>query len=510
MEKKLYLDSVMDNLLPAARPFLLTVYENKEDADVAWEVMVSSRIYGLAFGCFVSIFMSRRHGRKFPVVLGSVLDLVGILLTLVTVHIRLGMVAATIGRFINGCGQGIVQTAGSVMLAELPPTQKRGIALATLTVWACLGELAGMVISLEEFLGKPTTWHIAMGVPLIPLIPALYILARAPESPRYLFLENREDEARKALLFYQKGDNIDENGNRKKSEKTANTEGDKSTLAFAKERFKNGQFIRPLLLALFVQSFVHLDDWLWISYSTHIFGKFGMTMGTAQRASLFMSLPQAVISIALLACFENFTRRSLLLVPTAFSVLIGIFAIIAVNFGRVLGGIPIASTLAILASMDLSAAAISGESAYAIVPELFLPNDKILGTAIVGIAQNVFGGILTAVLLTAVNKAGTTLVLIPFILMNILYVAINYQYLPETSQKTAHEVSENFSKEMPGKELFENLQRTFYNFWKDHRGPPNPSTILFQVLVLIVQVVVVVLTFQAGLHLYWAIVNYLL
>ncbi|RCN42161.1 hypothetical protein ANCCAN_11848 [Ancylostoma caninum] len=402
------------------------------------------------------------------------------------------MVAATIGRFINGCGQGIVQTAGSVMLAELPPTQKRGIALATLTVWACLGELAGMVISLEEFLGKPSTWHIAMGVPLIPLIPALYILARAPESPRYLFLENREDEARKALLFYQKGDAIDENGNRKKSDKT------------------NGQFIRPLLLALFVQSFVHLDDWLWISYSTHIFGKFGMTMGTAQRASLFMSLPQAVISVALLACFESFTRRSLLLVPTGFSVLIGIFAIIAVNFGRVLPGFPIASTLAILASMDLSAAAISGESAYAIVPELFLPNDKILGTAIVGIAQNVFGGILTAVLLTAVNKAGTTLVLIPFILMNILYVAINYQYLPETSQKTAHEVSENFSKEMPGKELFENLQRIFYNFWKDHRGPPSPSAILFQLLVLIIQVVVVVLTFQAGLHLYWAIVNYLI
>lgn len=105
-------------------------------------------------------------------------------------------------------------------------------------------------------------------------------------------------------------------------------------------------------------------------------------------------------------CFESFTRRSLLLVPTFFSVLIGIFAIIAVNFGRgasftfrershfrdrfafsVLAGFPIASTLAILASMDLSAAAISGESAYAIVPELFLTNDKILGTAIVGIAQ---------------------------------------------------------------------------------------------------------------------------
>ena len=45
------------------------------------------------------------------------------------------------------------------------------------------------------------------------------------------------------------------------------------------------------------------------------------------------------------------------------------------------------STLPILASLDLVVAAISGESAYAIVPELFLPDDIILGTAAVGIAQ---------------------------------------------------------------------------------------------------------------------------
>ncbi|KAK6051562.1 hypothetical protein COOONC_10933 [Cooperia oncophora] len=176
----LFLDSVMDNLLPAAWPYLMTVYDTKEEADVAWGIMVSSRIYGLAFGCFASIFLSRRHDHKFPEVY---LDLIGILLTLLTVNVKMGMMAATIGRFVNGCGQGIVQTSGSVMLTELPP-QKRGIALATLTVWACLGELAGMVISLEELLGRPSTWHIAMGVPLLLLISALCILARAPQSPR--------------------------------------------------------------------------------------------------------------------------------------------------------------------------------------------------------------------------------------------------------------------------------------------------------------------------------------
>ncbi|VDL62426.1 unnamed protein product [Nippostrongylus brasiliensis] len=407
----LFLDSVMDNLLPAARPYLLTVYSSKDDADIAWEVMVSSRIYGLAFGCFVSICLSKKHNMKFPVVLGAGLDLIGILLTLLTVYVRMGMVAATIGRFINGCGQGIVQTSGSVMLTELPP-QKRGIALATLTVWACLGELAGMVISLEELLGRPSTWHIAMGMPLLLLVPAFFILLQAPESPRYLLAENRDEEARKALLFYQ----------------------GLSNRSCLKTTFQNGQFMRPLLLALFVQAFVHLDDWLWISYSTHIFGKYGMPVAMAQRASLLMSLPQAVISIGLLLCFENFSRKFLLLAPTIVSVFIGVFAVIAITSL----GLPLGATLAVLASIDLSAAAVSGESAYAIVPELFLPNDKILGTAIVGIAQNIFGGILTAVLLTAVNKAGTTLVLVPFILVNISYVVVNYWYLPETGKKTAH------------------------------------------------------------------------
>ncbi|KAK5982853.1 hypothetical protein GCK32_005118 [Trichostrongylus colubriformis] len=370
----------------------------------------------------------------------------------------MGMMAATIGRFVNGCGQGIVQTSGSVMLTELPP-QKRGIALATLTVWACLGELAGMVISLEEFLGRPTTWHIAMGVPLLLLVPALCILARAPQSPR-------------GEIF----------------------------------SFQNGQFVRPLLLALFVQSFVHLDDWLWISYSTHIFGKYGMPTGMAQRASLLMSLPQAVISIALLMCFESFSRRSLLLIPTIVSVIIGIFAIVAISFGNVSLGLPLGATLAILASMDLTAAAVCGESAYTIVPELFLPNDKILGTAIVGIAQNIFGGILTAVLLTAVNRVGTALVLLPFISINILYVAINYLYLPETGKKTAHEVSQQFSEMMPGKQLYDSVRRFFYRAWNELSTTTSSP---FQAFVLFAQLIGILLTFQAALHLLWALIGYL-
>ncbi|CAJ0574897.1 unnamed protein product, partial [Mesorhabditis spiculigera] len=300
-----------------------------------------------------------------------------------------------------------------------------------------------------------------MAVPLLPLIPALYILYRAPESPRYLFMLNREVEARKALSYYQnssdarqtvdeifeemKLEDVDINANNPKM-KMAREPG--ATQIF--QRLKDGYFARPLLIALFVQSFVHLDDWLWISYSTQIFENVGLTANRAQRASLLMSLPQAIISLALLGCFDNFSRRALLIIPTMASVVFGMLAIFFTTFEKaLLHGIPIAIILPVLAAFDLSAAAISGESAFAIVPELFLHNDKILGTAIVGIAQNVFGGILTNCLLTAVNHLGTGNVLVPFVGMNVVYVVVNYWYLPETAEKTPQEVSIHFSADPP-------------------------------------------------------------
>ena len=61
----------MDNLLPAALPFFLSIYKKKEDAELAWELMVSARIYGLAVGCFLAIIISMKSGRKFPVILGE-------------------------------------------------------------------------------------------------------------------------------------------------------------------------------------------------------------------------------------------------------------------------------------------------------------------------------------------------------------------------------------------------------------------------------------------------------
>ncbi|GMT07266.1 hypothetical protein PENTCL1PPCAC_29440 [Pristionchus entomophagus] len=464
----LYLDGVVDNLLPAAGTFLIKHYGSEEEGSRKWELMVSLRMYGLALGCLLSTFLSRRWGRKPQVLLGMVLNIVGVLLTSIIMLVPGGLAAAHLGRFVNGCGQGIVQTAGTVMLLELPPRRCRGTVLATMTVFACVGELLSMTISLEEILGNEARWPWAMAVPILVLIPSLLLLLRAPESPRYLFMEHRTDLAMASLDYYQSptdakktisdmqaemahSDDVDLNANGGPTTKRRDSREDKEALLghpvqsiTPKSRMREPRFLRPLFVGCVLHSLVHLDDWLWISYSTHIFERHGFGVSAAQKASLVMSLPQSIMSIGLISIFEKFPRKTLLVFPTFVSAIIGAVSIFSLRFSaKDHSSVSLSSCLLpFLASIDLCMAGVAGESAFTIVPELFLYQDRILGTAMCGIAQSLFGGLLLNYLLSAINFFGTDKVLIPFVVGNVFYAFFTVVYVPETSMKSPQEVAE--------------------------------------------------------------------
>lgn len=67
---------------------------------------------------------------------------------------------------------------------------------------------------------------------------------------------------------------------------------------------------------------------MWISYSTQVFENVGLSPNSATRASLFMSLPQAMVSVLLLCYFDDFSRRSLLIVPTIVSIFCALFGVV--------------------------------------------------------------------------------------------------------------------------------------------------------------------------------------
>jgi MFS family permease len=78
-------------------------------ADVIWEWIVSSRIYGVAVGCFLSILLFNGSARKMPLVIALLMDLLGGLMCFLIVYFPSGVYVAIFGRFINGIGSGIAQ-----------------------------------------------------------------------------------------------------------------------------------------------------------------------------------------------------------------------------------------------------------------------------------------------------------------------------------------------------------------------------------------------------------------
>uniref|UniRef100_A0A914CST6 Uncharacterized protein n=1 Tax=Acrobeloides nanus TaxID=290746 RepID=A0A914CST6_9BILA len=295
------------------------------------------------------------------------------------------------------------------------------------------------------------------------------------------------------------------NGNQKNKQQSSCTISKPQAFDTIISRFKTGRFVRPLLISAFVQTFIHLDDWLWISYSTQVFENAGLSSRTAMRASLYMSLPQAFLSVSLLFCFDSFSRRWLLIAPTIGSIICSIMAVFGLmrSDGKLYGIIEMSRMMPIFAAIDLSLAAFASESAYSVVPELFSQKDRILGTAIVGITQNFFGGILSNVILSIVNIYGTQYVLLPFIFLNIIYVIGIYWWLPETNGKSFQVIAQYFKRQLPGSSAIFAIKRWITNLTRIFKPLLSaPSSVNGRKLTSICVVIAQVFLFAFVMHIF--------
>ncbi|CEF70701.1 General substrate transporter family and Major facilitator superfamily domain, general substrate transporter and Major facilitator superfamily domain-containing protein [Strongyloides ratti] len=506
------LDSVADNILPSALPYLKKVLKSKNNSYIYWEQIVSSRIYGLAVGCILTILISNRFSRKWPMFWATVMCLVGALMSAFIKHGYLGLHIAVLGRFLNGIGSGLSQVIGSVMIAEIPSKQHRGTLLATLTVWSCIGELFGMTISLKTFLGTSKLWQYSLSMPALILIPALICIYIAPDSPRYLYEIGDIDGCEKSLKFYQHQLDIPKSlseikneikciekkslydSDEEKSSDSSNLEMNRPNILLSlnlyqvlKLKFYSTAFLKPLLIGTFVQTFVHLNDWMWIYYSTNIFQNVGLSTKAAMNASVYMSIPQAFVSIGLLFFFENFKRKKLLVVPTTASIILSLLA----SFGLFINTGFFCKQkmwfwMPIIASLDLVAAAVASESAYTIVPEIFCQNDRVLGTAFVGIIQNLFGGFISSYILTIINNYGVQYVLLPFCIINVIYITIFQIIVPETCNATFHEIYLKIQKKKFTMPNFNKLTKFIQIFGSKKGNIKFIIIIIFQIFVYII------------------------
>ena len=108
-----------------------------------------------------------------------------------------------LARFLTGAGIGGEYAAINSAIDELIPARVRGrvdlMINGSYWVGAALGSVAALVFLNTDLFAKDIGWRIAFGCGAVLGLSILFVRRNVPESPRWLFIHGREDEAEKIM-----------------------------------------------------------------------------------------------------------------------------------------------------------------------------------------------------------------------------------------------------------------------------------------------------------------------
>ncbi|KAL3492719.1 general substrate transporter [Aspergillus germanicus] len=150
---------------------------------------------GAVFGNIIAAIIMDRWGRKAGLIVGSFVSLPA----LAGMTGSRGFPEFLVFRFLAGLGTWCCGTSASAYIPELAPPAYRGFFSGMngvmIGVGLCLASYIGMGFYFSE--NVVAQWRAPMGIPIFCPLVLLCVIPFLPESPRYLLLKDRPEEARR-------------------------------------------------------------------------------------------------------------------------------------------------------------------------------------------------------------------------------------------------------------------------------------------------------------------------
>lgn len=176
---------------------IIFIQEDLKITEVQEEVLIGCLSILSLFGSLAGGRTSDIIGRKWTMALAAIIFQTGA----ATMTLAPSFKVLIIGRFLAGIGIGFGVMIAPIYIAEISPSVTRGSLTSFPEIFINLGILLGYVSNFA-FSGLPEhiSWRVMLGVGILPSFfigAALFII---PESPRWLVMKNRVEEARTVLL----------------------------------------------------------------------------------------------------------------------------------------------------------------------------------------------------------------------------------------------------------------------------------------------------------------------
>ncbi|XP_071907085.1 probable polyol transporter 4 [Coffea arabica] len=182
---------------------ILFIHQDLNITEVQEEILVGILSIVSIFGSLAGGRVSDAIGRKWAMGLAAVIFQAGAAVMAAAPSFEILM----IGRILAGIGIGFGVMIAPVYIAEISPTVARGSLTSFPEIFINIGILLGYV-SNYAFSGLPAhiNWRIMLVVGIVPSVLIAFALFVIPESPRWLVVQNRVEEARSVLLKTNEND----------------------------------------------------------------------------------------------------------------------------------------------------------------------------------------------------------------------------------------------------------------------------------------------------------------
>jgi sugar porter (SP) family MFS transporter len=392
-------------------------------------VVMAMALWGTVFGAIFGGIPTRKIGRK------NTLIWIGIFYSVSAIGSALAndpFVFAAF-RFIGGVGVGVSGIAAPAYISEIAPAKDRGRLVGLYQFNLVTGILIAFLSNYLLSGISENDWRYMMGVEALPAFLYTILVLSIPKSPRWLYLNNKQDEAEQILRDAYSKEDADELIGEIINDKESNV---KSESIFQKKY----SFILTLafLVAAFNQ-FSGINAFLY--YAPRIFEEGGLGQSAALLNSIGIGLTNVIFTFIGINLIDKLGRKALMYIGSIGYIIS--LTLISLSFILDWGGI----ALPIFLFLFIASHAIGqGAIIWVYISEIFPNHIRSYGQSF-GISTHwVLAAIIPSLVPFLFGWIGPGIVFAFFAFMMVLQLLFTHFIMPETKGVSLEELSKKLIK----------------------------------------------------------------
>jgi MFS transporter, SP family, arabinose:H+ symporter len=398
----------------------------QSSAIVHSSLVMSTALWGIVVGAIFGSLPLNMIGRK------RTLTWIGILFALSALGSLLSNDPYTFSmfRFIGGLGIGASTVAAPAYISEITPARIRGRNTGLYQLNIVIGILSAFLVSAVLENSAPSSWRWMLGIQTVMALSYTAATLMLPESPKWLFVMQKDNEAEKSLELLRSSELREETGNEQLTHM-----GSYETIFMKKYKFK-------VLLAFFIAFFNQFSG---INVLLYYAGDLFKNVGMGESATLLkisIGVVNLIFTVIGLFLIDKVGRRPLLILGSVGYIVSFVFAALAVYYGWG-ENVLYACLLVFMASHAIG----QGLVIWVFIAELFPVNVRASGLALGSSVHWILAAVIPSALPLIVTGVSTQTVLLFFISIMAIQLIFIVFAMPETMGTTFNNSKTNDNKQ---------------------------------------------------------------